>query len=65
MLAQLYKLWKHHAAYLKEIPNRKDDYTPSKHTNNTKLKVEQAVMVRNHVHLDFEPEYLMDYRVLE
>ena len=34
ILAEVHKLWKDHVAYLKEIHNRKDDYTPSKPTNN-------------------------------
>ena len=50
ILAELHKLWKHHAAYLKEICNRKDDCTPSEPTNNSKFKIRQGVMVRNHAH---------------
>ena len=31
ILAELKKLWKQHAAYLKQTCSRQDDYTPSKH----------------------------------
>ena len=65
ILAQLYKLWKHHAAYLKEIHNRKDDYTPPNLQITLTLKIGQAVMVRNHAHQTLQPKYLMHYRVLK
>ena len=58
-------LWKHHAAYLRDICNRKDNCTPPKPTNNTKFEIGQTVMVRNHVHEMFKPKYLTDYRVLK
>ena len=45
--------------------NRRDDYTPSKPTNKEKLEIGQAVMVRNHAHQTFEPEYLNDYSILK
>ena len=54
MLAELHKLWKHHSPYLKEICNRRDDYTPCKSKNNSKFEIGQEVMVKNHVCYTFE-----------
>ena len=48
ILAVLHKKWKHHAAYLKDIHNTEDDYTPCKSKNNTKFEICQAVMVKTH-----------------
>ena len=59
-MADLHNIWKHHAAYLKEIHDRKDNCTHSKPANNAKLRIGQEVMVQNYVHqtFDFEPKYL-------
>ena len=65
ILAELHKLWKHHAAYLKEVLNRKDNYSPFKPKRNTKFKIGKAEMVKSHTHQTFEPKYLMDLRVLK
>ena len=65
ILAVFHKLWKYHAAYIRDIHNRKDDFSPSKPTNNAKFKIGQAVIVRNHACLTLEPKYLTDYRVLK
>ena len=65
MLTKLHKLWKHHAAYLKDIDYRKDDSKPCMSRNNTKFETGQAALVKNHADSAFEPKYLMDYRVLK
>ena len=38
ILTEVHKLRIHHAAYLRDICNRKDDCTPLKPINNAKLK---------------------------
>ena len=65
ILAELHKMWKHHATYLKDIQYRKDDSKPYKPRNNTKFEIGQTVMLNNHAHHTPKPKYLMDYRVLE
>ena len=59
------KLWKHHAAYLKDILYRNDSSKLLKPRNNTKFEIGQVVMVENHAHHAFKPKHLMDYRVLK
>ena len=49
LLAELHKLWKHYATYLKDNCFRKDDSTPCKSTNNTKFEIGQAVVIKYHV----------------
>ena len=49
MLAKLHKLWKHHAAYMKDIQYWKDDSKCCKPRNNTKFEIGQAVMVKNYM----------------
>ena len=44
ILTELHMLWKHHAAYLRDIHNRKDNCTPPKPTNITKFEIGQTVM---------------------
>ena len=65
ILTEFCKLWKHHAAYLRDMHNWNDDCTLSKHTNNTKFQIGQTVMVRNDMHWAFEPKYITDYRILK
>ena len=60
ILAELHKLWKYHAACLKDIHYRKDDSTPCKPKNNMCFEVGQAIIDKNHAHHNFEPRYLMD-----
>ena len=48
ILAELCKLWKHQATYLKDICNGKDNSIPSKPANNSKFEIGQVVIVRNH-----------------
>ena len=64
ILAELHKLWKHHAAYLKDIHHRKDHSIPCKPRSTTKFEIGQAVVVTNHTHHASKPKYLMDYRIL-
>ena len=64
IVAELHKLWKHDAAYLKEIHNRKDDYTPFKPENNTKFKIGQQWLKTMPVRL-LSLIFWMDYRVLK
>ena len=65
MLAKLQKLWKHHAAYLKDVHYRKDKFKPCKPRNNIKFEIGQTVMVKIHACHTLKPKYLMDYRVLK
>ena len=61
-MPKLCNLWKHHAAYLKDIHYRKDDCKPCQSRNYTKCEISQTVMVKNHA---FKLKYLMDYRILK
>ena len=65
ILAKLHKLWKHHAAYLKDIHYKKDDSKPCKPRNKTKFEIGQTVMIRNHTHHAFKAKYLMYYNLLK
>ena len=65
MLAELQKLWKDMATYVKDICNRKEELYPFQSYNNAKFEFAQAVIVRNHTFQTLELKYLTDYRVLK
>ena len=60
-LEEPHKLWKCHAAYLKDFYQRKGNPTGHNHNNTTKFKIGQPVIVKYHAHHTFEPKYLLDY----
>ena len=55
----------HHATHLKELHQRKKCKYQQINNDNTKFKISQPVMVKNHAHHTVEPKYLLDYKVLK
>ena len=64
-MEELHKLWNHHTAHLKELHQRKEYTDQQNNKNNTKLKIGQPVMVKNHACHTFEPKHLLDYKILK
>ena len=65
ILEDIHKLWKHHAAHIREIYQRKQSTNEQINKDNAKFKTGQPVMVKNHACYTFEPEYIMAYKVLK
>ena len=62
-MEELYKLWKHHTTHVRELCQRKEYTEQQVNKNNTKFKLGQPVMVKNHACQTSEPKYLLDNKV--
>ena len=58
MLQELYILWKHHTAHLKDFHQRNESPIEQSHNNSIKFKIGQPVMAKNHECHIFKPKYL-------
>ena len=61
-MKELYKVWKHHAAHLNKLHQRKEYTDQQNNKNNTKFKIG---IIKNCAHHVFEPKYLLGYNVLK
>ena len=46
MLEELHKLWKHHAAHLEDLHQRKENPTEQNHNNIANFEIGQPVMLK-------------------
>ena len=64
-MEELKKLWKYHAAHLRELCQRTEYTDQQIKKNSTKFEIGQSVIVMNHVHHTFKPKCLVDYMALK
>ena len=66
ILDELHKLWKHYAAHLKELYQRKEYIESAKSIKMIQiLKLANQSWLKYHARHTFEPKYLLDYKVLK